>query len=271
MYKRIKGFAPTLLVATEMVGAASTFCEIIARNVQNDNFVNAGLAGLTTSRQNLEVATRRNRTNLYTDVLTEKNDTRTEALRSLRGYLDGQSGLSSKPEVKQAADCLGAIINSQGGAAVERLSYLKKTGALMNILDAFNEPEAQAAIAKAGVADLVQELSDAQAAFLSSYQSKVQTDAKTDRTLTARTECNEAAFYITKLFHYIDAQAQQNSAFGGVVSELNEAIADIMAKAHARKTRSKADPVTPAHSVIPVSPTTPKEIAAGAEVVAKAA
>ena len=53
------------------------------------------------------------------------------------------------------------------------------------------------------------------------------------------------SYHISNLIQYVDAQAQKTAAFASVVPELNEAISDIMSKAHGRKTRSQDAAVTP--------------------------
>jgi hypothetical protein len=64
---------------------------------------------------------------------------------------------------------------------------------------------------------------------------------------SSRRRCGHGErIYIGKLLHYIDFQAQTDPSYNQAVSDLNEAIANVMAKAHARKTRSQDANVTPA-------------------------
>jgi hypothetical protein len=61
----------------------------------------------------------------------------------------------------------------------------------------------------------------------------------------------------------LDFQAQTDPSYNQAVSELNEAIVDVMAKAHARQTRSQDANVTPAPA--------PAKLEPAAEIQAKAA
>lgn len=125
-----------------------------------------------------------------------------------------------------------------------------------------------------GLADLVQQLSAAQQAFDDAFQSKVIADAK-QNPVGLRAAKDQVSYYIGKLLHYIDFQAQTDPSYSQAVSELNEAIANVMAKAHARQTRSQDANVTPAPAPAQTASSAPSakvvQLEPKAEVQAKAA
>ncbi len=106
---------------------------------------------------------------------------------------------------------------------------------------------------------MVQKLSDAQQAFETLYQTKVRTNAK-QCAILAKTQATALSFHISNILQYVNAQAQKEAPFASAVPEINEAIADIMSKARARKTRSVDANAAPAPA--PATGKSPAPVAA---------
>ncbi len=243
MNKSIRNLAPSLLLPTEVVATAERLDELISGAIQNDAFVTSELAAMNAGLVSLKAAIQAKRAGLYTADLAAKDDARVSAFRGIVSLLQGISGVASKADNKRAADYLLDVIDRQGKRA-DNLSYTRKTGAFTSILANFNQPDAQAYITQLGIADMVTEFTNAQNDFEAEYRSKVKAYAQ-QPVAVAKTQTNEVCYHIVKLIQYVDAQAQKDPAFQSAVPQLNEAIADIMSKAHGRKTRSKDANATP--------------------------
>jgi Family of unknown function (DUF6261) len=89
------------------------------------------------------------------------------------------------------------------------------------------------------VKDLVDDLANAQQAFEAAYQRKIVDQANPKNAVTVREERPSTAWVITNLISYIDASVKRCPPFVPMVSELNEAITDVMANARSRRTRAK--------------------------------
>jgi hypothetical protein len=244
MNKSVKNLVPYLLLPTEDVAIGERVISIVSGAIQNDPFVTSELGFLNTSLGSLKSVIQTRRTGLYTADLAAKDAARVSEFRGVVSLLQGISGVMSKPDNKRAADYLLEIINRPGKRA-DNLSYTRKTGAFTSILANFGQPEAQACITQLGLADMLADLTKAQNDFETTYAAKVKAYSQQPLNAT-RTQANEVCYHIIKITEYIDAQAQNNSTFAGVVPEINEAISDIMSKARARKTRSKDANAAPA-------------------------
>lgn len=243
MVKSIKHISPSLLLSTEVVASGERLNQIIAPAVQNDPFVTSELAALNTSLSSLKAEIQSNRAGLYTGGLAAKDGARTSAFRGLVSMLQGVSGVQTKPDNKAAADYLLALIARQGNR-VSNLSYARKTGAFASVLESLNQPDAQTYIKQLGLADMVTEFATAQDDFEALHQAKMKADGQLAGS-SAKNQTTDVCYHIINLVQYVDAQAQRDPVFQGLVPEINSTVADIMAKAHARRTRSLDANVTP--------------------------
>jgi hypothetical protein len=250
MNKSIKNLAPSLLLSTEVVAAAERLDDLVSGVIKNDAFVTSELAAMNACLVSLKAAIQSKRTGLFTSDLAEKDQMRVQAFRGIVSMLQGISGVLSKADNKRAADYLLDIIDRQGKRA-DNLSYTRKTGAFTSILANFGQQDAQAYITQLGLAEMVTEFTNAQNAFESVYRSKVKAYAQ-QPVAVSRTHTNEVLFHISNLTQYVDAQAQKDTSVAALVPEINEAISDIMSKAHGRKTRSQDANVTPVPVPAPV-------------------
>ncbi len=242
MNKEIKEFSTSLLVPSEFVACADIFDEIFSRNAIQDPFVKSQCVKMMGSSSKLEMMLKTMRDKHFTEDLAKKDEARNVALRSLYNCLEGSSGIEVRPDTKTGAEYLLSLIK---GNRADKSGATKKSGAILSILEKFKDPIAQNFVTQLGIADIVKSLADAQDAYKESYQTKIAAEAKEAPSSDARSQCNEVGYHITKILHYVDAQAETDSEFSGIISELNEAITDIMTKAHSRKTRSNSASSSP--------------------------
>jgi hypothetical protein len=261
MNKSIKNLAPSLLLSTEVIAAAERLDELISRAIKNDAFVTSELAAMNACLVSLKAAIQAKRTSLFTADLATKDDARVTSFRGIVGMLHGISGVISKPDNKRTADSLLDIINRHG-KRVDNLGYTRKTGAFTSILANFGQQDSQAYITQLGLAYMVTEFTNAQNYFETVYRSKVKAYAQ-QPVAVAKTQTNAVCYHILKLTEYVDAQAQKDAAVAALVPQLNEAISDIMSKAHGRKTRSQDTNVAP----VPVPTPAPVAVTPSSKVV----
>lgn len=177
------------------------------------------------------------RTSKFTTRLLEADNQRDRLFLGLRHLVVGFT-FHPDQQLARAARVLETLIQSRG-VSLQTYGYIEESSQLNGLLADLKSPAAQQAIATIQLEFMVDVLAQAQEEFEAIYQQKVASEAVQNLPgITASKR--DLTRYLTRVFQYIDTQAEINAEkYGSVVEKIDEVIVDVMTIARARKTKQE--------------------------------